>query len=251
MKFLEKPVTNHHMYGAIKKVHFYDALSSCRVITSDYSSRKLLKSRLPFPCTAYSRKSPVMLESDCLVIITISCHYAGFLCYSELLVVSVATFVAFSYPPLYQWLPGIFIVEWDDEKRNRNWHILYSVATRNTTRDTGRQFRLQSPSHNIRNYKSSIHVFCVVDRRDLHKSLSGLAQRNGDGRERRNRKKPQWQGRELLNCTKKKYLTRGPFSRFFKKKKTHILNRIDISWMTRKSAFIALIFGMLPLGQCF
>lgn len=34
-------------------------------------------------------------------------------------------------------------------------------------------------SYNIRNYKSST-CFCVVDRSDLYKSLSGLAQRNGD-----------------------------------------------------------------------
>lgn len=154
--------------------------------------------------------------------ITISCHYAGFLCYSELLVVSVATFVAFSFTRPINDYPEFSLVEWDDEKtKSKLTHSVY-ISVRGTRLVTlaDSSCCLQSPSHNIRNYKSSIHVFCVVDRRDLHQSLSGLAQKKW----RREGKAEQQKTAATGSGTIEK--TRGPFFPFlFEKEK-----RIYIYW---------------------
>lgn len=172
--------------------------------------------------------------------ITISCHYAGFLCYSELLVVSVATFVAFSFTRPINDYPEFSLVEWDDEKtKSKLTHSVYSVRGTRLVTLADSSCCLQSPSHNIRNYKSSIHVFCVVDRRDLHQSLSGLAQKKWRREGKAEQQKPQRQGRELLKKPA------DHFSRFFLRKKNASIYTEQNwhSWMTRKSAFIALILA--------
>lgn len=133
------------------------------------------------------------------------------------------------YPP-HQWLPGIFLSRVGRRKNEIETDTFCRLqCTRNTTRDTGWQTAVAASSHRhtISGIIKVVYMFFV-----LLTAVTSInpylvwCKRNVDGRERRNSKKPQRQGRELLK--KKNPRTIFPVSFWERKTHLYILNRIDI-----------------------
>lgn len=156
-----------YMYRAIKANHFYDALSSCNNQRL-FLSRKLLKSRLPFPCS-HSRKILYNVESDW--IITRSCHHAGFLQPFKALRRECCDLL--SHSPATRPINDTRIFHSRVVRRKTKSKLTHTAgwykehdSWQHCLADTGRQ-QLQSQSHNIRNYKSGTCFLCCWPLRPL------------------------------------------------------------------------------------